>query len=296
MIQNNSIRIKKKINLSGISRTKFKKPSLIHSDSEHLSRPVSLTKSLLSFPKGSHDSGSPTVARSRDPLYYRMLINIEENLVKNKDLDLKDQYDSVCYHFDELIRISPELTIILNNIQGIASSYIDFIVKSADEKIQQANEDFKRLSKRYRKMSFEVMGLQEKLKKKKEIIFDLKSQRNELTAKIKEKNIGIIELESQINMLKVKNQKLSDMQFCSQPVKACRTLTIAIPEKNNFLLYTGQDSALMSEIEVINELEPTHNDLDLLLSSIEKDSISPEVDDKISPGMNQLVNNLDKNA
>ena len=296
-INNISIRIKRKINLSSISQAKLRKTSLHHSGSEHVSKPISFKNSLFSLPKSEHDSSSPTMPRFRDPSYYKTLINIEDTLAKNKDLDLKDQYEFICIFFEDLLKINPELTTILNSIQKITSDYLETITKSAEENHKQANEDFKRLSKRYKKMALEVMELQEKLKKKKKIVYELKIVRNESAEDTKVKNNRILELESQINMLKIKNQRLSDLQFCSQPVKACKTLTISIPEKSNLLLPPGQESALLSSIDLVGDLDPTptHNEMELLLSSIEKDDkISPGVDDKISPGINELLNNLDK--
>lgn len=213
----------------------------------------SLKQNLLCPPKTDLISSSPTIPRScHSKTSNFSLKNIEEKLVQSQNIEVKAQYLLAQNYLNEIIKIRPDLSKILSTIKNIFSNYIEFIQASLEKKLSESHEDFKRLTKRYKKMAMEVMEVQEKLKKKRGDVYRLKNTINCNNAELIVKESNIEELKTKIKELEEKIKNISDEAFCKRPVKLTK-LVLEIPKRSE-------------------KTEKTEKSEDFLLSSIERES------------------------
>ena len=257
---------------SSISLSKLKR-KLKPTKSEHsMNKTISsLKKDLLSTPSLNFTSSSPTFVRNSVYLDQKKILDIETQLILSKSTDLNSQFSIAIKSLNELITISPEFGNALSHITSIIIEHDSFIKLNAqqiEKTLETFKEDLKRLTKRYKKLAYEILGSQEKVRQKRSVISELKKEKTEMNEQLEHKNKFISELESRINRLECQLKNTSDELFCKNPVKFKNLLTVEISERKSFLhnedgfissIDPGSETYIFANPHDISDISPIIN-------------------------------------
>lgn len=159
---------------------------------------------------------------------------------------IQEKHKNALIVLTEITRNMPQLSNLLLLLHKIFDQYSSFMgnsLKSLESNLMESDENFKRLSKRYKKLSLELLDVNSKLKNKRNTIVFLKNQ-----AKTKDQEIE--KFRSEISSMKNQIKSLSDQIFCKKPIKFRENSL----DKNNQLLLPATDSGILSSIDIDSEI------------------------------------------